>query len=136
LDNVLKSKKTRLTLTKSILLILLSIGIAVGGQILLKIGMNKIGPININSASSIGHLFAGIVKSPTVLVGLFLYAISAVLWLIVISAVDLSFAYPFIGLTYVFILLVSKFVLKEDVNPIRWIGTAIITIGVVVISRG
>jgi multidrug transporter EmrE-like cation transporter len=136
LDNVLKNKKTGLTLTKTILLILLSIGIAVGGQILLKIGMNKIGPINISSASSLGHLFTGIVKSPTVLVGLFLYVISAALWLIIISAVDLSFAYPFIGLTYVLVLIVSKFILKEDVNPIRWIGTAIITIGVIVISRG
>jgi multidrug transporter EmrE-like cation transporter len=136
LDNTLKKEKTRLTLTKTILLILLSIGIAVGGQILLKIGMNKIGPIDIGSASSLGHLFTGIIKSPTVLVGLFLYVISAALWLIIISAVDLSFAYPFIGLTYVLVLVVSKFVLKEDVNPIRWIGTAIITIGVIVISRG
>ncbi|MCL4378502.1 MAG: EamA family transporter [Actinobacteria bacterium] len=48
----------------------------------------------------------------------------------------MSFAYPFIGLTYVLILIVSKFILKESVNPIRWIGAAIITIGVVVISRG
>lgn len=136
MDNILKKEKTGLTLTKSILLILLSIGIAVGGQMLLKIGMNKIGPININSASSLGHLFSGIFKSPVVLAGLFLYVISAALWLIVISTVDLSFAYPFIGLTYVLILIVSKFVLKEDVNPIRWIGTAIITIGVIVISRG
>jgi multidrug transporter EmrE-like cation transporter len=136
LDNTLKKEKTRLTLTKTILLILLSIGIAVGGQILLKIGMNKIGPIDISSASSLGHLFTGIIKSPTVLVGLFLYVISAALWLIIISAVDLSFAYPFIGLTYVLVLLVSKFILKEDVNPIRWIGTAIITVGVIVISRG
>jgi multidrug transporter EmrE-like cation transporter len=136
LDNTLKKEKTRLTLTKTILLILLSITIAVGGQILLKIGMNKIGPIDISSASSLGHLFTGIIKSPTVLVGLFLYVISAALWLIIISSVDLSFAYPFIGLTYVLVLVVSKFVLKEDVNPIRWIGTAIITIGVIVISRG
>ena len=136
MDNILKKKKTGLTLTKSILVILLSIGIAVGGQILLKIGMNKIGPINISSAGSLGHLFSEIFKSPVVLAGLFLYMISAALWLIVISSVDLSFAYPFIGLTYVLILIVSKFVLKEDVNPVRWIGTAIITIGVVVISRG
>ena len=136
MDNVLKKEKTGLSLTKSVLLILLSIGIAVGGQILLKLGMNKIGPININSASSLGHFFIGIFKSPTVLVGLFLYAISAAIWLVVISVVDLSFAYPFIGLTYVLILIVSKFLLKEQVNPIRWIGAAIITIGVVVISRG
>jgi multidrug transporter EmrE-like cation transporter len=129
-------EKNNLSLTKSILLILISISIAVGGQILLKIGMNRIGNIAVNSMSSLGHLFLGVVKSPIVLVGLFMYVISAAIWLIVISAVDLSFAYPFIGLTYVLILIVSKFILKESVNPIRWAGAAIITIGVVVISRG
>lgn len=129
-------EKNNLSLTKSILLILISISIAVGGQILLKIGMNRIGNIAVNSMSSLGHLFLGVLKSPMVLVGLFMYVISAAIWLIVISAVDLSFAYPFIGLTYVLILIVSKFILKESVNPIRWAGAAIITIGVVVISRG
>jgi len=125
-----------LSLTKSILLILLSIVIAVGGQVLLKLGLNKIGSINVNSLSGLGHLFLGIIKSPMVLTGLFCYVISAAIWLVVLSAVQLSFAYPFIGLTYVLILFISKFVLKEDVNPIRWVGAAIITIGVVVISRG
>ncbi|MBU4483303.1 MAG: EamA family transporter, partial [Actinobacteria bacterium] len=67
---------------------------------------------------------------------LFLYVISAAIWLIVLSAVDLSFAYPFIGFTYVMVLVLSKFILKEDVNPIRWAGALIITIGVIVISRG
>ncbi|MBM3707883.1 MAG: multidrug resistance protein [Actinobacteria bacterium] len=136
MKKAIKKERSGLSLTKSILLILLSIGIAVGGQILLKIGMNKIGVININSLGALGHLFIEVFKSPLVLIGLFCYVISAAIWLVVLSAVDLSFAYPFIGLTYVLILIVSKFVLKEDVNPIRWAGAAIITVGVVVISRG
>jgi len=125
-----------LSLTKSIILILVSISIAVGGQVLLKIGLNKIGEISINSVSTLGNFFISVIKSPLVVTGLFCYVISAAIWLVVLSAVDLSFAYPFIGLTYVLILIVSKFVLKEDVNPIRWAGAAIITIGVIVISRG
>jgi len=136
LDNLLKKEKKGLSLTTSILLILLSIGIAVGGQILLKLGLNKIGQINISSAGAVGQFFLDVLKSPMVLIGLFCYVISAAIWLVVLSAVDLSFAYPFIGLTYVLILVVSKFVLKEDVNPIRWAGAAIITVGVIVISRG
>ncbi len=132
----MEKERSNLSLTKSILLILLSIAIAVGGQVLLKLGLNKIGSINVNSLSGLGHLFLGIIKSPMVLTGLFCYVISAAIWLVVLSAVQLSFAYPFIGLTYVLILFISKFVLKEDVNPIRWVGAAIITIGVVVISRG
>jgi drug/metabolite transporter (DMT)-like permease len=71
-----------------------------------------------------------------VLTGLFLYFISAAIWLVILSTVDLSFAYPFIGLSYVLVLILSRFILKEEVNPIRWIGAFIITAGVVIISRG
>ena len=134
--NYIKKESRGLSLTKSIILILISITIAVGGQILLKFGMNKIGTISLNSAGELGHLFLSIFKSPLVIIGLFCYVISAAIWLVVLSAVDLSFAYPFIGLTYVLILVVSKFILKEDVNPIRWAGAAIITVGVIVMSRG
>jgi drug/metabolite transporter (DMT)-like permease len=129
-------ERKKLSLVYSVLLILISILIAVGGQVLLKIGITRIGINNFNSLGAFGEFFSGIIKSPLVLTGLFLYVISAALWMIVLSTVDLSFAYPFLGVTYVMILLVSKFILKEDVNPLRWIGALIITAGVVVISRG
>jgi len=126
----------KLNLASSIILILLSISIAVGGQLLLKAGINRIGVVDFSNAVALKQLFFGVIKSPMVMTGLFMYIISAAIWLIVLSAVDLSFAYPFLGFTYVIILVLSKFVLKEDVNPIRWIGTLIITVGVVLISRG
>ena len=129
-------RSNKLSLASSILLILLSISIAVGGQLLLKIGINRIGIVNSGSMDALKQLFFGVIKNPLVITGLFLYVISAAIWMIVLSAVDLSFAYPFLGFTYVMVLFISKFILKEDVSPIRWIGALIITIGVVVISRG
>lgn len=132
---MIKEKKS-LSLLSSVLLILLSISIAVGGQLLLKIGIDRIGINGFGSMRSLTGLFSGIIRSPMVLTGLFLYLISAAIWLVVLSTVDLSFAYPFIGLTYVMVLVLSRFILKEEVNPIRWVGAFIITVGVVVISRG
>ncbi len=129
-------ERNKLSLGSSILLILFSISIAVAGQILLKIGINRIGIVDFSGLEALKQLFFGVIKSPLVISGLFLYVISAAIWLVVLSAVDLSFAYPFIGLTYVMVLILSRFILKEDVNPIRWAGALIITIGVVVISRG
>jgi multidrug transporter EmrE-like cation transporter len=129
-------ERNKMSLTSSILLILLSIAIAVGGQLLLKVGINRIGVVNFGSLDAFRQFFLGVVKSPLVMTGLFLYVISAAIWMIAISVVDLSFAYPFLGFTYVMVLVLSKFILKEDVNPIRWIGTVIITIGVIVLSRG
>ncbi len=125
-----------MSLGSSILLILFSISIAVAGQILLKIGVNRIGIVDFSGLEALKQLFFGVIKSPLVISGLFLYVISAAIWLVVLSAVDLSFAYPFIGLTYVMVLILSRFILKEDVNLIRWAGALIITIGVIVISRG
>jgi len=132
---MIKERK-KLNLLSSVLLILLSISIAVAGQILLKIGIDSIGVNGIGSTKALISLFSGIIKSPIVLTGLFLYFISAAIWLVILSTVDLSFAYPFIGLSYVLVLILSKFILKEEVNPIRWIGAFIITAGVVIISRG
>jgi multidrug transporter EmrE-like cation transporter len=132
---MIKEKKS-LSLTNSVLLILLSISIAVGGQVLLKIGINRVGISDFSSMKVILNLFSGVIKSPLILTGLFLYFIAAAIWIIVLSTVDLSFAYPFLGLSYVIVLVLSKFILKEDVNPVRWIGAFIITVGVVVISRG
>ncbi len=132
---MIKERK-KLNLLSSVLLILLSISIAVTGQILLKIGIDRIGVNGIGSTKALINLFSGIIKSPIVLTGLFLYFISAAIWLVILSTVDLSFAYPFIGLSYVLVLILSKFILKEEVNPIRWIGGFIITAGVVIISRG
>ena len=120
----------------SVLLILLSISIAVTGQLLLKIGIDKIGVNGIGSMKALISLFSGIIRSPMVLTGLFLYFISAAIWLVILSTVDLSFAYPFIGLSYVIVLVFSRLILKEEVNPLRWAGAFIITVGVVIISRG
>ena len=125
-----------MSLLSSVLLILLSISIAVTGQLLLKIGIDRIGVNGIGSMKALISLFSGIIRSPMVLTGLFLYFISAAIWLVILSTVDLSFAYPFIGLSYVIILVFSRLILKEEVNPLRWAGALIVTVGVVIISRG
>ena len=132
---MIKERK-KLSLLSSVLLIFLSISIAVAGQLLLKIGIDRIGVNGFGSMKALISLFSGIIRSPMVLTGLFLYFISAAIWMVILSKVDLSFAYPFICFTYVMVLVLSKFILKEEVNPLRWVGAFIITAGVVIISRG
>lgn len=123
------------SLVKSILLILLSILIAIGGQVLLKVGMNQISSAEILSLNGAKSFFLAVLKSPKVMTGLFLYGLSAIVWLIILSRVDLSFAYPMIGISYIFMLIISKFLLSEHVSPLRWIGAVVISIGVVIITR-
>jgi drug/metabolite transporter (DMT)-like permease len=67
--------------------------------------------------------------------GLFLYGLSAVFWMTVLSRVDLSFAYPMVGFSYVIVLLFSALLLGEQVSPLRWLGTLVIVLGIVLVTR-
>lgn len=116
-------------MTKPIGFILLSISLAVMGQVFLKIGMSSL-----KAQPAVTLIVKGL-TTPLVLLGLFLYVLSALIWLIVLSRTELSFAYPFIGLSYILILIISWLFLGEDVRLIRWLGTLIICLGVILISR-
>lgn len=111
---------------KSLGLILIAVLIAVSGQLCLKFGVNSLDKQN--------FIFA-VATSPYIIGGLMLYATGAMVWIIVLSRVDLSFAYPMLGLTYVGVLLVSAVILKEHVSPIRWLGTVIILSGAMLVAR-
>jgi drug/metabolite transporter (DMT)-like permease len=82
-------------------------------------------------ARSLGAL----VRTPAIYTGLFLFGLSALVWLVVLSRASLSFAYPFAALTYVLILLFDLFILDETVPPLRWAGVALIVGGIFLVSR-
>ncbi len=120
---------------KNLILIMASVSLAVCGQVSLKIGMNKVGEISSAHLSQPVQTLINMFSNPNVFVGLSLYVCASVIWLVVLSRVDLSFAYPMMGMSYVFILFISKYLLKEDVMPFRWLGAVLICTGVVIISR-
>lgn len=118
-------------MTKYIFLVI-SILLAVAGQLLMKNGMNHFEGISVNqfATSIIGILF-----NPWVLSGLFSFGISAIFWLYVLSKLDLSLAYPMVSTAYVLTALASWFLFKENITIIRWVGIITICFGVFLISR-
>ncbi len=120
---------------KSLVLIFTSILIAVGGQLCLKAGMNQAGRLSAANLNSPIETFLKVAGIPLVWIGLFLYGLSAIVWLAVLSRVDLSFAYPMVGFSYVVVLLLSAMMLGESVGFMRWLGAVIIVIGIMLITR-
>lgn len=119
-----------------IAMILLSVALAAVAQLALKTGMNEVTEkLSPESFSLNGPSLKALVAQPFVWGGLFLFGISAMVWLVVLSRASLSFAYPFASLTYVLILVFDQFVLKDEVPPLRWGGVAFIGIGIFLISR-
>jgi len=119
---------------KNILLILFSVSLAVFGQVFLKKGMLDIGEIPFNLGTPV-FLLGKVFSNIKLFVGFFLFALSSVAWLVVLSRVDLSFAYPMVSTGYVLTVLISWKYLGESVSPARWLGVVIICLGVVVLSR-
>ena len=120
---------------KTVGLTLVSVFLATAGQLLLKTGMGRVGYLGGERLGKPLQLALEVAKTWQVVLGLILFVLSAVSWLIVISRVPLSFAYPFVGITYVLLALFGKFVLKEHVPNLRWLGIALIVTGVILVGR-
>jgi len=118
-----------------LLAIFVSVALAVVGQLLLKIGMLRVGRFSLD-ISTIIQQYTRILLNPFVIAGIIGFALSMLVWLYVLSRLELSIAYPFVALNYVLILFASHFLLKETITPLKIMGVAVIVIGVYLISRG
>ena len=72
---------------------------------------------------------------PYVFFGIACFAVSSVFWLVVLSRIDLSLAYPLVSIAYVVTAIFSYLVFKENVSLIRWLGIIVICFGVYLVSR-
>ena len=113
--------------------ILIAVTVGVSGQLMVKKGINVLGSLDFSSR--LFHTYTKIFLSPVVLLGSITYAASVFFWVYALTKVDLSFAYPFLGLSYVLILLCSWVFLGEYIPLIRWVGVLVICLGVFLVAK-
>lgn len=104
-----------------------NIVLLVSGQILFKIGLNQAGGFNLNN-------LVKTLVNPYILLGLSLYAFATLIWFVVLSRMPLSTAYPIQSMAYVLGVAAALIIFNEPVSPLKWIGTGVIILGVVLIS--
>lgn len=121
-------------MTKYIPLILFTVLTNFGSQILLKHGMTSMSKLELSPSTLLPTMFS-VVFNPWVFTGLLLMVISMGSHLVVLSRVEISFAYPFLGLSFVLITMWGFFMLGEDVNLWRMLGVLFICLGVVLVAR-
>jgi multidrug transporter EmrE-like cation transporter len=74
-------------------------------------------------------------SKPLVIFSLILYLLAGFFWLVALSKVELSVAYPMLSLGYVAIFFLSWLLLSEKVSVMRFLGTAIIGFGIFLLTR-
>lgn len=113
-------------------IILLSVCLNCCAQLFIRKGMLQVGEMNmLRMAYNIGLLASNI----WLWIAMFCYAVSIILWMSVLSKVQVSFAYPFLSIGYVLSAVAGYLFFQESLSPVRIAGIAVICIGVVLILR-
>jgi drug/metabolite transporter (DMT)-like permease len=112
-------------------IILLSVALGAVGQLVFKAAMNSIGVLEPSL-----ELLVRMATNPLLLLGGGIFGASTVLWLLALSRADLSFAYPFLSLTYVAVLLGGALLFSEQITPPRIIGFVVVVAGLIIVARG
>lgn len=103
-------------------------------QILMKAGTNAIGHFEF-SAANILPIGLKLATEWHIIVALSCYAISVVVWILALSRVPVSIAFPMLSMAYVVNAIAAWYLLGEAFNSTKLVGMGVIILGVVIISR-
>jgi len=103
-------------------------------QLLLKAGTNATGVITITRDNWLPTLL-GMATEGHFVAGIALYAISVVVWILGLSRVPVSIAYPMLSLGYVVNAIAAHYLFGEAVTATRWLGIGFIIAGVWLVAR-
>lgn len=131
---VVASPESRTSGIISIVLLVISVGFAIAGQLMLKAAMDHVGRIGHEQVSQPLATIGKAAREPRLWAGLILFGISSLFWLVVLSRVPLSLAYPFVGISYIFVVGFARFALHENVPAMRWFGVAVVALGIAIIG--
>lgn len=108
---------------------LISVFLGSVGQVLLKVGANKIKVLTFSYATITGDIWR-IIRVPEILLGLAFFSFSCLLWIKVLTRLELSTAYPLVSLGYLNVAFISYFFLHESFSPTKFFALALIVAGV------
>jgi multidrug transporter EmrE-like cation transporter len=115
-------------------LILIGVLLNAGAQLLLKAGVAPLGELSVGWSTLLPTTGRVLMQWP-IIVGLACYVVSVGVWIVGLSRVEVSIAYPMLSLGYVVNAMAAWWLFGEALGPMRWAGMALILAGVFVMSR-
>ncbi len=115
-------------------LIMAGVMLNAAAQILMKTGTNSIGYFDFSLANilPVGWKLA---TEPHIIGALSCYVLGVIIWILALSRVQVSIAYPLLSMGYVVNAVAAWYLFNESFNPSKVIGMGVIILGVVIISR-
>jgi len=118
----------------SLFCILAGVTLNAGAQLLLKAGVNAVGHFDFTRANIV-PIGLKLATQVPIIGGLACYVVSVAVWIVGLSRVDVSVAYPMLSLGYVVNAFAAWYLFGEVLSVNRLAGITIILVGVVVLAR-
>jgi undecaprenyl phosphate-alpha-L-ara4N flippase subunit ArnE len=99
------------------------------GQFMQKLGADKINRLPQNSPLSDKVLM------PEIIMGILFLGSGAMCWLLVLSTMEVSKAYPLLSFNFILMLLLARYYFKENIPVQRWLGVLFVMAGISLISQ-
>lgn len=115
-------------------LLMLGVFLNALAQLLLKAGTNAVGHFEFD-AGNIVPVGMKLAFEPHIMGGMACYVVSLVVWIMALSRVEVSIAYPMLSIGYVLNAVAAWYLFGEAVSMTRLAGIGIIIIGVYVVAR-
>ena len=103
-------------------------------QLLLKAGTNRVGEFAY-SLDNLAPIGAKLAASPPILAGLACYVVSVAVWILALSRVPVSIAYPMLSVGYIVNALAAWMLFGESLTAQKLVGIGFIIVGVWLVAR-
>lgn len=105
------------------------------GQLIIKMRIGNYGSLPSETIEKLLFLLK-LFLDPFIFSGFISAFLASMCWMAAMTKFELSYAYPFMGLTFVLVFLFSIFFMGESFNLYKLLGIALIVAGIVVVSKG
>ena len=118
----------------SFTLLLAGVLLNAAAQLLLKAGTNAVGPFEFSTVNAV-PVGMKLALEPHILGGIACYVVSVVVWILALSRVEVSVAYPMLSIGYVVNAVAAYYLFGEAVSAARLVGIGVIILGVFIVAR-
>lgn len=115
--------------------ILSTIFFTVYSQLVMRWQVGLAGNLPTDPAGKMGFILT-LLLNPWVISGVISTFFAGVSWMLAMTRFEIGYAYPFVSLNYVIVVVASVVLFNESLNPSRLIGTALVILGIIIISKG
>jgi drug/metabolite transporter (DMT)-like permease len=104
------------------------------GNVMLGKGMKRVGEVSVQNPAQLFHTLITIFSTSAIWMGIASLLAFFLTWMLVLSWADYTFVQPSTSISYGMVALLSHFLLRESIAPIRWLGVLVICLGVFIVS--